>query len=69
MYTTARARREAEEYSYRAYTTDALKAIAKAFGAEINKKWREVVRPENVEDVDADAVIEGIISGAELEVI
>jgi hypothetical protein len=64
LYTIARARREAEEYTFKIYVTDTLKCLAKA-----DKRWCDLVRPKKAEEVDADAIVQSIIAGAELEVI
>lgn len=61
-YLTARVERETEERSYRAYVTDCIGALAGA-----SRRWYESV--EDVPEIDAQAVIEDVISRAGLEVI
>ena len=65
-YCEARLQQELETYSYRVYMTDSIKYRAE--NKSLNKRWCDLVHPQKVEEIDADAIILDVIDRAGLEV-
>ena len=65
MYVAARMREAMSERSYRSYVTESLRLIPQ--GKYLARSWDEPA--ERRPDFDADAVINGVIERAGLEVV